>query len=87
MSMLLGWLCLLFLIPCSAHAEEPVELSFLLIGDWGLSGINQTIIASQMGDWAARSRSSFVVALGDNFYCKPYQFLSSFSTFFYWLHI
>lgn len=42
----------------------------MLLGDWGLPGFNQTLIATQMAMWAEQHHANFVVALGDNFYCK-----------------
>lgn len=63
--------CSLLLVSKILGSEAPLDtVSFLLIGDWGIPGLNQTMIATQMGDWAQQNKASFVVALGDNFYCK-----------------
>jgi len=51
-------------------AKNGANLNFLFFGDWGVAGENQTIIAESMGSWAQDNNSSFVIALGDNFYCK-----------------
>lgn len=59
---------IIFLVLVVIAVANPV--SFLLLGDWGLPGYNQSLVAGQMSTWAANHKSSFVVALGDNFYCK-----------------
>ena len=45
-------------------------LHFMLLGDWGMVGLNQSLVASQMALYASAQRPSpsFIVALGDNFY-------------------
>jgi hypothetical protein len=48
------------------------SVNFLFIGDWGVTGINQTMIADQMGIWSQKNNASFVIALGDNFYRKTF---------------
>lgn len=53
----------------NSNADESVN--FLFIGDWGYVGVNQTMIAEQMGIWSQQNNASFVIALGDNFYRKP----------------
>jgi hypothetical protein len=53
-----------------SHGGSVSSVNFLLIGDWGLPGFNQSLIADHMGEWAAKEQLAFVVALGDNFYCK-----------------
>lgn len=42
---------------------------FLIHGDWGTPGENQTKIADQMNSWSLQNQAMFLVALGDNFYC------------------
>jgi hypothetical protein len=54
---------------CAGSSGEQ-SVNFLLIGDWGLPGFNQSLIADKMGKWATKEHLAFVVALGDNFYCK-----------------
>jgi acid phosphatase len=41
---------------------------FLIHGDWGTPGENQTKIADQMNSWSLQNQAMFLVALGDNFY-------------------
>ena len=48
------------------------SINFLFLGDWGYAGTNQSLIASQMGDWAGQNKADFVISLGDNFYSKCY---------------
>jgi hypothetical protein len=52
----------------SCHGET--SLRFMLLGDWGLPGLNQSLVAEQMGLWSSENHANFVIALGDNFYCK-----------------
>ncbi|CAN5241320.1 metallophosphoesterase [soil metagenome] len=50
-------------------AAEPKALAFVATGDWGQEGdTRQKAVATQMGIAARRMNSSFVVAVGDNFY-------------------
>lgn len=63
-------LCCAFSLLLARTMGQLDPVSFLLIGDWGIPGLNQTMIAAQMGDWALKNKASFVVALGDNFYCE-----------------
>ena len=62
-----------FLLCISGIYSAVNAVSFLLLGDWGLSGSNQTMIAKEMGVWAQQHNASFVVALGDNFYCEYFE--------------
>lgn len=45
-------------------------IPFLIHGDWGTPGENQTKIAEQMNTWSLDNQAKFLIALGDNFYCK-----------------
>ena len=60
----------IIVVEMASVTETEEGLSFLLLGDWGLPGSNQSLIAEQMDIWAQQHRASFIVALGDNFYCK-----------------
>jgi tartrate-resistant acid phosphatase type 5 len=45
------------------------SLNFIVIGDWGRNGADhQKEVAAQMGKAAAKVKSEFVIAAGDNFY-------------------
>lgn len=44
------------------------QVGFILLGDWGLPGYNQSLVANQMAIYSAREQVDFIVALGDNFY-------------------
>jgi acid phosphatase len=44
------------------------KLSFLSLGDWGFTGLNQTRVADAMSSWSSKQSAKFVIALGDNFY-------------------
>lgn len=59
--------------------SELNPVSFMLLGDWGLPGFNQTLIAGQMATWAEQHHANFVVALGDNFYCTSHIILLMFA--------
>ncbi|KAH9724565.1 Purple acid phosphatase 17 [Citrus sinensis] len=49
--------------------DEPLSLSFLVIGDWGRRGaFNQSQLTSQMGRIGEKLDIDFVVSIGDNFY-------------------
>jgi tartrate-resistant acid phosphatase type 5 len=49
--------------------SHDVELSFLVIGDWGMHGIRgQRRVAAAMDTLAARTRVDFIISTGDNFY-------------------
>lgn len=50
--------------------EDECALPFLFHGDWGSAGENQTLIGQHMGMWAEAHNALFLIALGDNFYCK-----------------
>jgi hypothetical protein len=56
-------------VVCGSVSHVP-SVNFMLLGDWGLPGYNQSLIAAQMATWADANQAQFVVALGDNFYCK-----------------
>lgn len=43
-------------------------MSFCAIGDWGTTGLNQSLIAHHIGEHAADYRDSFLALLGDNYY-------------------
>ena len=49
-------------------AKNTDSLSFLIHGDWGSNGFNQSLTAYEMGVYAWLIDAKFVVALGDNFY-------------------
>eukprot|EP01041_Mallomonas_annulata_P004114 gene4114-8173_t len=48
--------------------DKPKSLNFILHGDWGWNGFNQSMTAYEMGVYAWLINAQFVVALGDNFY-------------------
>ena len=48
--------------------DDKSSLSFLFLGDWGWTGVNQSSVADQMSLWSSENDASFVIALGDNFY-------------------
>jgi tartrate-resistant acid phosphatase type 5 len=43
-------------------------LNFVAFGDWGMTGLNQTLVAAQMALYNTRKQVEFIIALGDNFY-------------------
>jgi hypothetical protein len=48
--------------------QDP-SINFLVVGDWGRNGeFHQIDVANQMGLVATKSRVSFVLSMGDNFY-------------------
>jgi acid phosphatase len=52
-----------------SDAVLPNALTFLSIGDWGRGGKGgQEVTAPPLAAWAAATRASFVVSLGDNVY-------------------
>lgn len=51
-------------------ARNKSTVDFLFLGDWGVPGVNQTLVANQMGNWSEQHLADFVVSLGDNFYGK-----------------
>mmetsp|Transcript_25231 Transcript_25231/g.25451 ORF Transcript_25231/g.25451 Transcript_25231/m.25451 type:complete len:406 (+) Transcript_25231:227-1444(+) len=52
----------------STKNKKKDSLNFLLTGDWGWNGYNQTLTAYQMGVYSWLISAEFVIALGDNFY-------------------
>lgn len=61
-------------------ATDSPSVRFLFHGDWGWPGINQTLVAYQMGNWSFDNKAQFLIALGDNFYSKClFAMFSSFS--------
>lgn len=44
------------------------RINFLCHGDWGWPSRNQTLVAKQLGLYAESLKTSFIIALGDNFY-------------------
>ena len=52
----------------AAH-QQPTQLTFFAIGDWGRQGAyNQTEVASLMARVASRRHPSFIISTGDNVY-------------------
>jgi len=50
---------------------DQYNLHFIAIGDWGRSGeYLQAEVGEQMGLWASKNRTQFVISTGDNFYPK-----------------
>lgn len=47
---------------------EAASFNFIVHGDWGWIGENQSLVADQMGRYADMLEARFVIALGDNFY-------------------
>jgi tartrate-resistant acid phosphatase type 5 len=57
--------------PQSPSADREYDLHFMAIGDWGRNGeYLQAELADQMGLWATKNRTQFVISTGDNFYPK-----------------
>lgn len=62
------------LLSANLFADNPPPpssqaLNFLVFGDWGRHGeLDQTQVAAQMANAAARTGARFVISVGDNFY-------------------
>ena len=55
--------------PPAQGADQPDELRFLMVGDWGRNGRDhQRDVAVQMARVARQRRCRFVISVGDNFY-------------------
>lgn len=50
------------------------SLNFIVVGDWGKHGSHsQRLVANQMGQYAEKYHSDFVISTGDNFYMRGVQ--------------
>lgn len=50
------------------RAEDDENISFIVIGDWGLKCPLQSLIAEQMSKTAQKIKAQFIINTGDNFY-------------------
>jgi predicted phosphodiesterase len=60
------WAVLLAAVECIP--SPATRLDFLAIGDWGSDSAGQKRLATTLNTYAKNSSSSFLIALGDNFY-------------------
>lgn len=60
--------CVLAAAASLAGAQAEDGLRFLVLGDWGAPGTQQTAVAQQLANVAKQVKPQFLLAAGDNFY-------------------
>lgn len=59
---------LFFFVMIIANIAWASPLNFISLGDWGLVNDDQAKVAIAVSDWATKSKITFLLSLGDNFY-------------------
>ncbi len=63
-TILFGMLSLWLLGSFASVSADPGSFNFIMHGDWGWPGVNQSLVADQMGIYAETLDARFVIALG-----------------------